>query len=234
MDTLKGLGIAIEQSVPHQHQQNRRAKRAIRTIMEKVQCLCFTACLPQSWWEFCINHTVYLINWTPIACLEWLTPMESLIKVKLDLSKLHVFGCGAYVFLPKVRTNKLTPRSELITYIGYETGVKGWHFVRRNGTIFTGAMATFDKTLVPCCPGAKTPARTDLGETPDLEGHIPHGTPDSSLTPPGPSSETSSQDDSNDNHGNEGPDYPGDLDDKTPESSPPSTRSPSHSASPPP
>jgi len=62
MDTLKGLGIAIEQSVPHQHQQNGRAERAIRTIMKKAQCLCFTACLLQSWWEFCVNHTVYLIN----------------------------------------------------------------------------------------------------------------------------------------------------------------------------
>jgi len=77
-------------------------------------------------------------------------------------------------------------------------------------------------------------ARTDLGETPDLEGHIPHGTPDDGIMPPGPSSETLSQDDSNDNHGNEGPDYPGDLDDKSPESSPPSTRPPSRSALPPP
>jgi len=54
----------------------------------------------------------------------------SLIKVKPDLSKLHVFGCGAYVFLPKeVRANKLSPRSELMTYIGYETGIKGWKFM---------------------------------------------------------------------------------------------------------
>jgi len=227
MDTLKGLGIVIEQSVPHQHQQNRRAERAIRTIVEKVQCLCFIACLPQSWWEFCINHAVFLINRTPIACLEWLTPMESLIKVKPDLSELRVFGCGAYVFLPEeVRANKLTPRLELMTYIGYETGVKGWHFVQPSGAIFTGATDTFDETLFPCCPGAKTLARTDLGETPDLEGHIPHGTPDDGIMPPGPSSETLSQDDSNDNHGNEGPDYPGDLDDKSPESSPPSTRPP--------
>ena len=82
-------------------------------------------------------------------------------------------------------------------------------------------MATFDETLFPCCPGAKTPARTDLSETPDPEGHIPHGTPDDGVMPPGPSSENSSQDDSNDNHGNEGPDYPGDLEDKSPESSPP-------------
>jgi len=58
--------------------------------------------------------------------------------------------------------------------------------------------------------------------------------PDGGLTPPGPSSETLSQDDSNDNHSNEEPDYPGDLDGKSPESSPPSTRPPSRSTSPPP
>jgi len=130
MDTLKGLGIAIEQSVPHQHQQNRRAKRAIRAIMEKVQCLHFMVCLPQTWWEFCINHAVYLINQTSIVCLSWLMPMESLIKVKLDLSELCVLGCGAYVFLPEeVRANKLAPKLELMTYIRYETGIKGWRFV---------------------------------------------------------------------------------------------------------
>jgi len=125
-------------------------------------------------------------------------------------------------------------QDQSLTYIGYETGVKGWRFVRQNGAIFTGATATFDETLFPRCPGAKTLARTDLGETPDPEGHIPHGTSDDGVMPPDPSSENSSQDDSNDNHGNEGPDYPGDLDGKSPESSPPSTRPPSCSASPPP
>jgi len=96
-------------------------------------------------------------------------------------------------------------------------------------------MATFDKTLFPCCPGAKTLARTDLGETPDLEGHIPHGMPDGGLMSPGPpSSETLSVDDSNDNLSNEGLDYPGNQDDKSPESSPLSTRPPSQSTSPPP
>jgi len=56
--------------------------------------------------------------------------MESLIKVKPDLSKLCVFGCGTYVFLPKeVRANKIAPKSELMTYIGYKTGIKEWKFV---------------------------------------------------------------------------------------------------------
>jgi len=95
-------------------------------------------------------------------------------------------------------------------------------------------MATFNETLFPHWPGAKTPARTDLGETLDQEGLISYGTPDDGLTPPGPSSETLSQDDSTDNHSNEGLDYPGDLNDKSPESSPPSMRPPSRSTSPPP
>jgi len=57
-------------------------------------------------------------------------PVESLTKMKLDLSELHVFGCGAYILLPEaVRANKLTPKSELMTYIGYETDVKGWRFM---------------------------------------------------------------------------------------------------------
>ena len=96
-------------------------------------------------------------------------------------------------------------------------------------------MATFDKTLFPCCTGAKTPVRTDPGETSDMdmEGHIPHGMPDGGLMPPGPPSETLLQDDSNNNHSNEGLDYPGNLDDKSPESSPPSMRPPSQSTSPP-
>jgi len=30
----------------------------------------------------------------------------------------------------QVRANKLAPKLELMTYIGYETGVKGWRFMQ--------------------------------------------------------------------------------------------------------
>jgi len=45
----KSKGIKILQSVPHQPEQNGRAERFNRTIMDKAQALRFTACLPQSW-----------------------------------------------------------------------------------------------------------------------------------------------------------------------------------------
>jgi len=49
IEWLKQTGIEIETSVPHQHQQNRRAECAIWTIIEKAQTPHFTTCLLPSW-----------------------------------------------------------------------------------------------------------------------------------------------------------------------------------------
>ena len=46
---LKDRGIEILQSIPYAHQQNGRAERAIRTIMDKAESIRLQACLPQSW-----------------------------------------------------------------------------------------------------------------------------------------------------------------------------------------
>ena len=49
---LKELGINILTSVLHMHQQNGRAERFIRTIVEKAQAIRLESCIPQNWWEF--------------------------------------------------------------------------------------------------------------------------------------------------------------------------------------
>ena len=95
--------------------------------MDKAQALCLDACLPQPWWEFTALHAVYLYNWTPIRCLGYKTPYEALRKSKPSVAHFHVFGCGAYVFLlEEVRVNKLVPKLELMTFIGYSDGIKGY------------------------------------------------------------------------------------------------------------
>ena len=47
------------------------------------------------------------------------------------------------MFLPaEIRTDKLAPRSELMTYLGNAPGVKGWLFMRSpNNILFTAAQA---------------------------------------------------------------------------------------------
>jgi hypothetical protein len=52
---LKERGINILTSVLHMHQQNGRAERFIRTIVEKAQAIHLEACIPQNWWAFAVN-----------------------------------------------------------------------------------------------------------------------------------------------------------------------------------
>ena len=161
---LKELSVNILTSVPHMHQQNGCAERFIRTIMDKSQAICLESCAPQSWWEFAVDCAVHVYNCTPIQRHNWKMPVENLTHTKPDVTHFRVFGCGAYVFLPEeVRHNKLNPRSELMTFIGYPQGVKGYLFMRSlNNMLFTAVQALFDETLYPKCPDMHRP-----GYTPD-------------------------------------------------------------------
>jgi transposase InsO family protein len=170
LDMLKGKGIIVEMMAPHAHQQNGHAECAIRTISEKAQALRFTACLPPSWWNFCVNHAVHLYNQMPLAWVKWITPIELRTGEKPDLMDLKVFGCAAYVFLPiEKRVNKMSPRSELMTYLSYEAGTKGYLFMRPSGSTFIGTQAIFDEMLFPQCGNAPAPSITDLGDFPPEE-----------------------------------------------------------------
>jgi len=136
--------------------------------MDKAQALRFTACLPQSWWEFFILHAVHLYNRTPVQRLKWKTPYELLTGELPSLDHLRVFGCAAHVFLPEdVRVNKLLPKSELMIFLRYKDGVKGFLFMRApNNVLFTGATALFDEKLFPKCPDGKLRGFIPVGEIP--------------------------------------------------------------------
>jgi len=153
-EMLKNEGIRILQSVPHAHQQNGRAERIIRTLTEKAESIRLQACLPQSWWEFTLDHATHVYNRTPICRLNWQTPIQLLYGECPTVDNLRVFGCAAYVFIPaEVRQNKLAPKSKLMTYLGTHPGGKGWIFMRGpNNVVFAAAQATFDESMFPKCP----------------------------------------------------------------------------------
>lgn len=151
---LLDSGIRILQSAPHTPQQNGRAERFMCTFMDKAEAMRHEACLPTSWWEFAIEHAVHVYNRTPARRLKWQTPYEYLYDEQPQINHLCVFGCGAYVHIPvDVCTNKLAPKSELMTYIGFAPGGHGFRFMRSpNNVVFTSAHALFDEQMFPKCP----------------------------------------------------------------------------------
>jgi len=70
---------------------------------------------------------------------------------KPDISHIRVLGCAAYVWLPEAkRLNKLSPKSELMIYLGNATGIKGYKFMRtQNNIIFIGTTAQFIEDYFP-------------------------------------------------------------------------------------
>jgi len=145
------LGINLFRSAPHTPQQNGRAERFNRTIMDKAESMRHHAGLPGSWWEFSVDHAVHIYNRTPMKRLEWKTPYEPIHCEKPDISYIRVLGCGAYVWLPEAkRANKLSPKSELMIYLGVAPGIKGFKFMRmRNNIIFIGTTALFIEDFFP-------------------------------------------------------------------------------------
>jgi hypothetical protein len=176
--------IQILQSVPHAHQQNGRAERIIRTLMEKAETMRLQACLPQSWWEFALDHTTHVYNRTPIRRIAWQTPYQLLNGEKPSISHLRVFGCLAYIFVPEeVRVNKMAPKSERMTYLGVHPGEKGWIFMRRpNNVVFATAQAIFDESEFPKCPKQSTTPNTRLRVQAPTPG--PHHKHDEYHSPP--------------------------------------------------
>ena len=81
-----------------------------------------------------------------------------------DVTHLHVFRCGMYVFLPEeVRVNKLNPKSKWMTFLGYPQGTKGYLFMRGlNNVLFTAVQALFNETLFLKCPDMRCPRYTPV------------------------------------------------------------------------
>jgi transposase InsO family protein len=78
LKTLKDTGISIKQSALHTPQQNGHAERLMRTLIDKAQSMQLDTCLPQSWWEFAVLHTMHVYNRTPLWWTKWETPYTNL------------------------------------------------------------------------------------------------------------------------------------------------------------
>ena len=141
-EMLREKGIKILKSAPHTPQQNGRAEHCIRTLTEKSETMRLDACITPSWWEFSFEHACHVYNRTPNHRLRWRTPYEILNGKKPELDHLRIFGCGAYVHLHKdIHKNKMSPKSELMIYLGVPNGEHGFKFMRlQRNSIFVGLL----------------------------------------------------------------------------------------------
>ncbi|RVW12475.1 Retrovirus-related Pol polyprotein from transposon RE2 [Vitis vinifera] len=107
-------------------QQNGRAKRKLRHILNTVRAPLLSAKVPAPFWGEASLHAVHAINRIPSAVIHNQTPYERLFGSPPNYHHLRSFGSACFILLQPHEHNKLEPRSRLCCFLGYGETQKGY------------------------------------------------------------------------------------------------------------
>jgi hypothetical protein len=128
IDYLKKNGVKTQTTAPYTPQQNGKAERKNRYLLEMARTMILESGLEKKYWGEAVNTANYLQNRLPSRATEK-TPYELWESRKPDLGHIHVFGSAAYAHVPKQSRTKLDPKAKKLTFVGYETGSKAFRLL---------------------------------------------------------------------------------------------------------
>nr|CAN74920.1 hypothetical protein VITISV_022026 [Vitis vinifera] len=123
---LEAHGIVHQFSCPHTPQQNGRAERKIRHLVEIGMTLLAQSFLPSKYWSFAFQTSVYLINLLSTKLLNFQSPLQVLFHKIPNYHHLRVFGCLCFPSLRPYNHHKLSYRSTACVFLGYASAHKGY------------------------------------------------------------------------------------------------------------
>lgn len=124
---LAQKNIKLETSAPHTPEQNGVSERANRTILEAAKSLLHAKHLPLELWGEAVSCAVYTLNRVKNSTSS-ATPYQLWHGKKPDVSHLRVFGCLAFIHIPKSERQKLDCKSLKCYFVGYSTTQKAYRF----------------------------------------------------------------------------------------------------------
>ena len=127
-------GILWQMTVSYDSKQNGRVERMNRSLQEKMRALLIQRKLPARFWPYALRTAAFLINLTPNVD-DKIPYAQIFSKTPTRFIRLlRVFGCLAWVNIPKAKRNrqKIDERSVPAIFIGYSLERKGWLFYSPN------------------------------------------------------------------------------------------------------
>ncbi len=125
-DYLKSKGIQRQFSIPRTPEQNGVVERMNRTIQESARSMIYGAGLTDEFWAEAALTAVVLRNRSPTKAVEEITPYQCFLGSKPNVSNFRVFGCKAYMHIPKETRRKWDSRSSKCIFVGYYINSKGY------------------------------------------------------------------------------------------------------------
>lgn len=114
-----GRAIRIEPTVGYHPEGNGISERSMRTISERGAAMRYEMGLPAAYWEFSNAVAAYLRNRGVVKGMAK-SPWELWRGEKPKARHLRVFGCPAWVLIPKEKRTKLDKKAWQGVFVGYK------------------------------------------------------------------------------------------------------------------
>jgi len=97
-----------------------------RILMDRERSMLNSARLAQELWVEVVDTAKYLVNVSPSSLLVDTTPHELRSSNNPLVSHLKVFGCDAFVRVPKEKRSKMDKKEVKCIFIVYKEGMEGY------------------------------------------------------------------------------------------------------------
>ncbi len=181
---LKSKGIVHEKSAPYTPEQNGRAERLNRTLMERARAMLSDSGVSKFLWPEAVLTANYLRNRSPVAGSSHV-PLHHFSKSKPSVSHLRVFGCPVAVKIPKP-DSKVSPYSTSGVFLGYDLSHSNYRvYLPLSNRVVTTADVKFyeNSTAVPPDPDSPESETVTLPDLPEMTLSPKLSTPPSPSTP---------------------------------------------------
>ncbi|KAG2955346.1 hypothetical protein PC118_g24752 [Phytophthora cactorum] len=122
-------GIVQKFTPPYTPQLNGVAERMNRTLVECARCMLEHVGMPKPYWGEAVVTATFLRNRCPTRAINHdKSPHQVCTGKKPLLANLKVFGCHAYVHVPKEKRTKFDARSVRCRFLGYSEHEKAYRF----------------------------------------------------------------------------------------------------------
>ena len=124
----KEFAIHRSFSTPYTPPQNAHAERMWSLLLRPMRVMLVASRVHDSFWPYAARHACLLHNVLPSTRLAGeMSPFQALYGVPPDVSKIRVWGCSVWYYLPEhERESKISPRALPAVHFGIDPNRNGY------------------------------------------------------------------------------------------------------------